>query len=62
VSEEVSLNLEQEVVVGLVGKHERGLAVLVGLPLLTVLFDATKANFGRCSDDLLQVCAGGFGI
>jgi hypothetical protein len=38
--------------VGLVGQHERGPAVSVGLP-----FDASEANFGGGFTDVLQILA-----
>ena len=49
-SEEVSLDFEQEVVVGLVCEHERGPAIAVGLP---PPFDASKADCSRGFTDLL---------
>jgi hypothetical protein len=59
-SEEVSLDFEQEVVVCLVGEHERGPAITVELLLFVLPIDATKANFCIGFADLLQVCASGF--
>ena len=48
-SEKVPLEFDQEVVVGLVRKHERGPAITVELPPLVLPFDASKAD-----------CSGGF--
>ena len=48
-SKKVSLDFEQEVVVGLVSEHEWGPAVPVGFSFLVLPFDAAKAY-----------CRGGF--
>ena len=59
-SNEVSLDFEQEVVLGLVCEHERGPAIAVGLPSLVLPLDAAKADCGGGFADLLQAHAGSF--
>ena len=61
-SEEMSLDIEKEVIVGLVGNHERGPAVTVGLPPLMLPFDAAEADSGGGFTDLLQILACGFRV
>ena len=46
------LNLEKEVVVGLVGEHERGPAVMVVLLPLVLSFVAAEENFSGCFADV----------
>ena len=52
-SQKVSLDFDQEVVVGLVRKHERGPAIAVGLPPLVLPLDASEANCSGGFTDLL---------
>ena len=52
-SEKVSLEFDQEVLVGLVREHERGPAIAVGLPPLVLPLDASKADCSGCFADLL---------
>ena len=52
-SEKVSLEFDQEVVVGLVREHERGPAIAVGLQPLVLPLDASKADCSGFFADLL---------
>ena len=52
---EMSLDFEEEVVLGLVGYHVWCPSVTVGFPSFVLPFDSTEANFGGGFTDVLEV-------
>ena len=57
-TQEMSLNFEEEVVVRLVGYHVGGPSISVGFPSFILPFYTTETNGSRRLTDMLKVCAG----